>query len=308
MRVLLTGGSGMVGRAMRRLAPQVAPHLTLLAPDRATLPLDDRAQVAAWIADHRIDAIIHAAARVGGIQANIDDPTGFLADNLRLADAVLMGAHQAGVGRLVNLGSSCMYPRDWRQPLVEDDILAGPLEPTNEGYALAKITAARLCQAVAAQYPGRIWRTLIPCNLFGPEDHFGAASAHLVAAAITKVLVARRDGADTVEIWGSGRARREFMAADHLARFVLGGLGDMDRWPAVMNIGAGRDHSVTEYYRMIADVAGWRGRFVHDPARPEGMMAKLMSSDRARAQGWRPPQDLRADLATAIAAAQGTLN
>lgn len=306
MRVLLTGGSGMVGRAIRRLQPQVAPDLALLAPSRRDLPLEDRAEVARWIADHRIEAVIHAAARVGGIQANIDDPVGFLADNLRLNDAVLMGAHQAGVGRLVNLGSSCMYPRDHRQPLVEEDILAAPLEPTNEGYALAKITAARLCEHVARQY-GRAWRTLIPCNLFGPEDHFGSDSAHLVAAAITKLLRAQQQGLPEVTIWGSGAARREFLAADHLARFILTRLPGLDRLPPLLNIGAGRDHSVNDYYRMIAGIIGWGGRFRHDLSRPEGMRAKLISSARAVALGYHPPASILPDLELAVAAARKAL-
>ena len=306
MRVLLTGGSGMLGRTIRRLQPRHAPDIVLLAPSRAELPLEDRATVARWIADHCIQAVIHAAARVGGIQANIDDPTGFLADNLRLNNAVLMGAHQAEVMRLVNLGSSCMYPRNYRQPLVEGDILAAPLEPTNEGYALAKITAARMCQYVARQH-GRAWRTLIPCNLFGIDDHFGSDSAHLVAAAITRLVQAQHQGLAEVTIWGSGRARREFLAADHLARFILGGLAYLQDWPDLMNIGAGQDHSVDDYYRMIAEILGWQGGFEHDPTRPEGMQAKLISSDLAMRHGYCPPDSILPDLRRAVLAAQRVL-
>lgn len=288
MRVLLTGGSGMLGGALRRLAPEI-PDLTLLAPARADLPLTDRAAVARWYADNPVDAVIHAAAKVGGIQANIDDPTGFLVENLRLNDAVIMGAHEAGVPRLVFLGSSCMYPRDHRQPLVEGDILAAPLEPTNEGYALSKITGARLCDYISRQYPGRAYRTLLPCNLFGTGDHFGSASSHLLAAIVTKVVDAQDEGRDEVEIWGSGNARREFLDVEHLARFMLSVLPRLDELPGLLNVGAGVDHSVNDYYRMVADRAGWQGRFVHDLSRPEGMQAKLMSSARARAFGWAPP-------------------
>ena len=298
----------MLGRTIRRLQPLHAPDIVLLAPSRAELPLEDRATVARWIADHGIQAVIHAAARVGGIQANIDDPTGFLADNLRLNDAVLMGAHRAGVSRLVNLGSSCMYPRNYRQPLVEGDILAAPLEPTNEGYALAKITAARLCRSVSAQYSDRFWRTLIPCNLFGIDDHFGSDSAHLVAGAITRLVQAQRQGLAEVLIWGSGRARREFLAADHLARFILEGLAHLQDWPELMNIGAGQDHSVDEYYRMIADILGWQGRFEHDLTRPEGMQAKLISSDLAMRHLYCPPASILPDLRRAILAAQRVLD
>lgn len=302
MRVLLTGGSGMLGGALRRLSPEVAPDIRFLMPSRAELPLTDAAAVARWFADNPVDAVVHAAARVGGIQANIADPVGFLSDNLAMNDAVIMGAHRAGVGRLVFLGSSCMYPRDYRQPLVEGDILAAPLEPTNEGYALSKITGARLCDYVSRQYPNRAYRTLIPCNLFGQGDHFGSAASHLIAAVITKVVDARDNGTDRVEIWGSGQARREFLDVDHLARFILGRLPDLGALPQMLNIGAGRDHSVDEYYRMVAGLAGWQGEFTHDLTRPEGMMAKLMSSAQAETIGYRPPLDITPDLSRAIAA------
>lgn len=302
MRVLLTGGSGMLGQSLRRLAPEVAPDLSLIAPGRAELNLTDRASVARWLADHPVDAVIHAAARVGGIQANIADPVGFLAENLAMNEAVIMAAHQAGVGRLVFLGSSCMYPRDYRQPLVEDDILAAPLEPTNEGYALSKITGARLCDYISRQFPDRAYRTLIPCNLFGTGDHFGSAASHLIAAVITKIVDAQDNGADQVQIWGSGRARREFLDVDHLSRFILTRLPDLGDLPQMLNIGAGRDHAIDDYYRMVADLTGWTGRFTHDLGKPEGMMAKLMSSDRAMAIGYQPPADITPDLARAIAA------
>ena len=302
MRVLLTGGSGMLGQSLQRLAPQVAPDLSLIAPGRTELNLTDRASVARWLADHPVDAVIHAAARVGGIQANIADPVGFLAENLAMNEAVIMAAHQAGVGRLVFLGSSCMYPRDYRQPLVEDDILAAPLEPTNEGYALSKITGARLCDYISRQFPDRAYRTLIPCNLFGTGDHFGSAASHLIAAVITKIVDARDNGADQVQIWGSGCARREFLDVDHLSRFILTRLPDLGDLPQMLNIGAGRDHAIDDYYRMVADLTGWTGRFTHDLGKPEGMMAKLMSSDRAMAIGYRPPADITPDLARAIAA------
>ncbi len=292
----------MLGQSLRRLAHEVAPDLELLAPGRGELPLTDAAAVADWFAANPVDAVIHAAARVGGIQANIADPVGFLSENLAMNDAVIMGAHRAGVGRLVFLGSSCMYPRDYRQPLVEGDVLAAPLEPTNEGYALSKITGARLCDYISRQVPGRAYRTLIPCNLFGTGDHFGSAASHLIAAVITKVIDARDAGLDRVEIWGSGQARREFLDVDHLSRFILTRLPDLQALPSLLNVGAGQDHSVDDYYQMIADLAGWRGEFTHDRTKPEGMMAKLMSSAQAKSIGFRPPADIAPDLTRAIAA------
>lgn len=302
MRVFLTGGSGMLGQALRRLQPAVAPRIQLLAPPRDRLDLSDRAAVTHWLAENPVDAVIHAAARVGGIQANIADPTGFLIENLRINDAVITGAHRAEVPRLIFLGSSCMYPRDHHQPLTEEDLLTAPLEPTNEGYALSKITGARLCDFISRQFPNRAYRTLIPCNLFGTDDHFGSEASHLIAAIITKVIDARDAGQDCVEIWGSGGARREFLFADHLARFILINLPQTERLPPLLNIGQNSDHSVNDYYRMVADLAGWHGRFSHDLSRPEGMQVKLMSSTRARAFGWNPPADLAPGLRSAIAA------
>ncbi|MCQ0970823.1 NAD-dependent epimerase/dehydratase family protein [Paracoccus sp. TK19116] len=303
MRVLLTGGTGLLGRAIIRQAAREAPGVELLAPPRADLDLLDRAALRAWFNANRVDAVIHSAARVGGIQANLDDPEGFLIDNLRLDDALMSAADAAGVGRLIYIGSSCMYPRDHRQPLVEEDLLAGPLEPSNEGYALAKIVGAKRCAAISAA-KGRAWRTIIPCNLFGVDDHFGSHGAHLVAAAIAKIVEARDNGAGSVTIWGDGHARREFLEADHLARFLLRILPDLSTLPDCLNVGAGRDHAVNDYYRMIADVAGYDGAFTHDLSRPAGMSAKLISSDRAAMFGYRPPEDLTAALSRAVAACE----
>ena len=292
----------MLGRSLQRLAPQVAPDVTLLAPTRSELMLTDRAAVAEWFAANPVDAVIHGAARVGGIQANINDPVGFLVENLRMNDAVIMGAHEAGVERLVFLGSSCMYPKDYRQPLVETDVLQAPLEPTNEGYALSKISGARLCEYISRQFDNRAYRTLVPCNLFGTEDHFGSIASHLIAAIVTKVVDARDQGLEEVEIWGTGEARREFLFVDDLASYILTSLSTLEKLPQYMNTGLDRDHSVNEYYQMVADLAGWNGRFTHDTSKPAGMMVKLMSSAIAREHGWAPPEDLDEPLRLTIAA------
>ncbi|MDO5622183.1 MAG: NAD-dependent epimerase/dehydratase family protein [Paracoccus sp. (in: a-proteobacteria)] len=300
-RIALTGGTGLVGRAVLRQAE--TRGIPILAPRRADLDLADPRRVAEWLGDHQVDTLIHAAAKVGGIAANIADPTGFLAENIALNHGVLMGAHQAGVTRLLNLGSSCIYPRNYRQPLVETDLMAAPLEPTNEGYALSKIAALRLVQAIAGQYPDRHWRSLIPCNLFGIDDHFGSTSAHLIAAIITKVLTA----GPVIDIWSSGTARREFLFADDLAGFILDSLPRLETLPPLMNTGFGRDYSVNEYYQMIADLAGWQGRFTHDLTRPEGMAQKLMDSSLARRHGWAPPDNLIPALRVTLTAARARL-
>ena len=292
----------MLGSALRRLAPLEAPDLTILSPSRSELPLTDGRAVASWYENNPVDAVIHGAARVGGIQANIDHPVDFLAENLVMNDAVIMGAHRAGVERLVFLGSSCMYPRDYRQPLEEGDILAAPLEPTNEGYALSKITGSRLCDYISRSHENRHYKTLIPCNLFGTEDHFGSVASHLIAAIVTKVVQARDAGETSVEIWGSGRARREFLFVDDLVHFLLTSLSNLETLPQVLNVGYGTDHSVTEYYQMIGDLASYEGDFHYDLTRPEGMMAKCMTSARAASLGFVPKTPMPQALAAVIAA------
>lgn len=286
MRVLLTGGSGMLGQSVQRIVPAFNPNLEILAPTRADLPLVDRNAVANWLAKNPVDAVIHAAARVGGIQANIDHPVDFLTENLRMNDAVITGAHEAGVENLIFLGSSCMYPRDYRQPLEEGDILAAPLEPTNEGYALSKITSSRHCDYISRTHENRHYKTLIPCNLFGTEDHFGSVASHLIAAIVTKVVQARNKNEQSVEIWGSGKARREFLFVDDLVKFMLSSLNRLDSFPNLLNIGYGTDHSVTEYYERVASLAGYNGDFHYDLSKPEGMMQKCMTSQKAKGFGW----------------------
>ena len=307
MKILLTGGSGMLGQALLRIASDATSDVTILAPTRAELPLGNREAVAAWFKANPVDAVIHGAARVGGIQANIDHPVAFLVENLAMNEAVIMGAHEAGVERLIFLGSSCMYPRDYRQPLEEDDILAAPLEPTNEGYALSKITGSRLCDYVSRSHENRHYKTLIPCNLFGTEDHFGSIASHLIAAIVTKVVAARNNDEASVEIWGSGNARREFLFVDDLVRFMLESLPKLDTFPNVLNLGYDSDHSVNEYYQMVADLTGYAGAFHHDTSKPEGMMRKCMTSARAHSFGWAPQTRMEDALKAVISAYEAKL-
>lgn len=289
-RLLLTGGSGMVGRNIRE-HPAVARY-TLIAPSRADVDLEDAASVTAFVRDARPDLIIHAAGRVGGIQANMADPVGFLSENLQMGLNVIHAAHRAGVPRLLNLGSSCMYPREAENPLDEELILTGALEPTNEGYALAKIVAGRLCSYISAQDPAYQYKTLIPCNLYGRHDAFAADRSHLVPSVIRKLDDAVARGERTVEIWGDGRARREFMYAGDLADCIFQAVERFASVPPVMNVGVGVDHTVTEYYRAAAQVVGFTGEFSFDLSKPVGMARKLVSTTRARAWGWQAKTSL----------------
>ncbi|HJO67409.1 MAG TPA: GDP-L-fucose synthase [Sphingomonas sanguinis] len=297
-RVWITGANGMVGRNLRE-HPQ-ADGWDILVPSRAELNLSDRRAVKAFVNAQRPDLVIHAAGQVGGIQANIADPVGFLVNNLDMGRNVIMAASEEGVPALINLASSCMYPRGRDHALRESDMLTGELEPTNEGYALAKIISTRLCDYIARTHRGRAYRTVIPCNLYGRHDKFDPKASHLVPAIIAKVSKAVADGEDEVEIWGDGTARREFMYAADLADAIWRGAENPAALPQVMNIGLGDDHTILEYYEAVAKALGWTGRFRFDLTRPVGMQRKLSDVSRQREWGWSAPTSLQDGIAATI--------
>ena len=294
-KLFITGGRGMVGRNI--LAHTAAQNWEIVAPSSGELDLTDQHAVAAYYDSEKPDVVIHAAGKVGGIQANMADPVGFLDINTTIGRNVIIEAQKSGVKTLINLASTCMYPATAPNPLSEDMILTAPLEPTNEGYALAKILATRLCQYISSQDQTAQYKTLIPCNLFGLHDKFDPAHSHLVPAIIHKMHIAKTTNATEVEIWGDGTARREFMFAADLADAVHVAIADPTLMPELMNIGLGQDHTINEYYETVADVIGWSGNFVHDLSKPVGMKQKLTSTARQQAWGWSPETSLRDGLA-----------
>jgi len=289
-RILLTGGRGMVGRNI--LEHPLACQFEIIAPGSDELDLSDFAATRRFMVDVKPDAVIHSAGRVGGIQANMAYPVDFLVTNVDLGRNVILAARETGVNKLLNLASSCMYPRDAANPLGENLILKGELEPTNEGYAIAKVFATRLCQYISRENPSLQYKTLIPCNLFGRHDKFSPEHSHLIPAIIHKVHQAKQQGHASVDIWGDGTARREFMYAGDLADAVLRGLSDFAQLPELMNIGLGHDFSINEYYAATAEFIGWHGEFVHDTTKPVGMKQKLVDIDRQRNWGWMPATSL----------------
>ena len=299
MKILITGAGGMVGRNLIA-DPRRAGH-DILAPSRAEVDLTQAADTTAFIDRHQPDLIINAAGLVGGIQANMAANARFLAENLAIGLNVLTAAARSGVPRLINLGSSCMYPKDLDGALTEDRLLSAPLEPTNEGYALAKIAACKLTTGLGREGGGRTWRTLIPCNLYGPFDHYEPSRSHMVAAALAKVERAALDDATTVEIWGDGQARREFLFAGDLADFIWRFHDRLADLPEVMNVGVGEDVAINDYYRACADAVGYRGGFSHDLTRPVGMRRKLLDVSAQSKLGWRPPTPLAAGLLATVA-------
>jgi GDP-L-fucose synthase len=289
-RLFISGGNGMVGRNL--LEHPAIVRWDVAAPRRGELDLTDRIATFNFLNQFKPDMVIHCAGKVGGIQANIAEPVAFLLENVELGRNVIEGARRASVRQFLNLSSSCIYPRNGVNPLREECLLTGELEPTNEGYALAKIFALRLCEYIRRETPEFLYKTAIPCNLYGRHDSFSIHRSHLVAAAIDKVHRAKLDGIAEVVIWGDGSARREFMLAADLADFVMKAVENFEGLPDVINVGVGIDHSINEYYEQVASVVGWRGRFVHDPTRPVGMKQKLLDVSRQTAWRWKPPTPL----------------
>jgi GDP-L-fucose synthase len=291
MKILLTGGNGMLGRAIRRMAKQHYPDLVMHAPPRQSLDLLDLQAARQFFHNQSYDAVIHSAAKVGGIKANISDPVGFMVDNTLINTHVIQCAAENHIPRFINIGSSCMYPRDLGRLLREEDILTAPLEPTNEGYAIAKIAAARLCAYIAATR-GFAYRTFIPCNLYGPDDNFDIETGHMIAAAIVKIHRAMEHNDSTVPIWGDGTARREFLFVDDVARFILAALPCLESYPQDINLGVGDDRTVNDYFAAVAQIIGFQGTFTHINSEPVGMARKLMDITRARKLGWNPETTL----------------
>lgn len=299
MKVFLTGGRGLVGRAV--LDHILALSHEIVAPTSGDLNLTDRAAVKSAIATASPDLVIHAAGLVGGIQANMANKSGFLNDNLDMGINIMRAAEAAGVPRVLNLGSSCMYPHDAPNPLKESSLGKGELEPTNEGYGLAKLAVARFGAFLSQEQPALSYKTLVPCNLYGLHDKFDPKVSHLVPAIIRKVHEAKLASATDIEIWGDGTARREFMFAGDLADLIWTAAGRFDDLPEVMNAGLGYDYSINDYYAKAAQVIGWQGKFTHDLSRPIGMKQKLVSISRQTTFGWTPNTILEAGIAQTYA-------
>jgi GDP-L-fucose synthase len=294
-RVFVAGHRGMVGNALlRRLA---AEKCALLIAGRSNVDLRRQEQVEQWFAAERPDAVFMAAATVGGILANDTRPAEFIYDNLAIANNVVEAARRAGVQKLLFLGSSCIYPRLAPQPMAEEALLTGPLEPTNQWYAVAKIAGLKLCAAYRRQY-GSDFITAQPTNLYGPGDNYDLAASHVVPALIAKTHRAKLAGAPEVEIWGTGTPRREFLHVDDLADALV---FLMERYSGEghINVGCGEDVSIRELAQMIAEVVGYEGGFRYATDKPDGAPRKLLDVAKLTALGWRPRIPLRAGLESA---------
>jgi GDP-L-fucose synthase len=283
--LLVAGHRGLVGSAIWRCLQQRG-HRALLGRTSAELDLRDRDSVFDFFAENRPQYVVLAAARVGGILANATSPAGFLSDNLRIQVNVLDAAARSGVRRLLFLGSSCIYPRDAPQPITEDALLTGPLEPTNDGYAIAKIAGVLQVQALRRQH-GCSFISAMPTNLYGPGDNVDLATSHVLPAMVRRFHEARQSGAPTVTLWGSGAPRRDFLHVDDLARACVLLLERYDG-PQPINVGTGEEVTVRELAELVARVVGYAGTLGWDTSKPDGTPRKLLDSSRIGALGWRP--------------------
>ena len=295
MRIMITGANGMVGKNILEQAG-IERH-EIFAPLRGALDLSNAVAVQEHVSRIKPEMIIHTAGKVGGIQANMREPVNFLLENLDMGRNIVWAARKCGVKRLINLASSCIYPRNAANPLKEEMILQGELEPTNEGYALAKIAVSRLCSYISRENPEFQYKTLIPCNLYGRWDKFAPVHSHMIPAVIRKLHLAKCNGDKTVEIWGDGMARREFMYAGDVADCIHRAVEEFDTLPELMNVGLGNDYSINDYYQAAAEVVGYKGSFTHDLTKPVGMARKLVDISRMTAWGWSPATSLRDGLA-----------
>lgn len=292
-RYYVAGHRGMVGSAIvRSLSKKGCEDIVVAGSDE--LDLRDQTTASDFVAEKKPDVVVVAAARVGGIHANNTYPAEFLYDNLMIASNLIKAAHDAGVNRLLFLGSSCIYPKITEQPIKEGALLSGALETTNEAYAIAKIAGLKLCEFYRKQF-GRMFHSAMPCNLYGAGDNYHRENSHVIPGMIRRFHEAKELGLHQVEIWGTGRPRREFLYADDLAEACVHLLG-VDDPPSLVNIGAGSDTTIQELSVLIGEVVGYKGKIINDLSKPEGTLQKLMDSSLIYSLGWTPSVHLKEGL------------
>src|SRR5437762_2685638 len=293
-KIFIAGHRGLVGSALVRKLEENG-FTNLVTRDRANLDLLNREAVDRFFATEKPTLAVLAAAKVGGIKANNDLPVEFLIDNLQVQNNVIRAAHENGVRKLLFLGSSCIYPKHAPQPISENALLSGPLEPTNEAYAIAKIAGIKLCQAYAREY-GANFISAMPTSLYGPNDNFDLVSSHVLPALLRKAHEAKTSGARQLTLWGSGEPRREFLHVDDLAAACLLLLEKHDS-PEIINVGCGEDVSIRELAELICKIVGFDGELAWDATKPDGTPRKLLDVTKLRALGWKPVIPLRDGIA-----------
>lgn len=292
--ILLTGSSGMVGKNI--INNTKSEKFKILCPTSKDLNLLNYKETENYIAFNKPKMIIHAAGIVGGIEANINYPVKFLVDNTQIGLNILMASKKQKVQRFINISSSCMYPKNIKKPLSEDLLLKGELEPTNEGYALAKLTTTRLCEYINREDGFYQYKTVIPCNLYGKYDNFDYNSSHMIPGVIRKIHDAKKNNLNSVKIWGDGSVRREFMYADDIADFIFYAVENFNDMPQNINVGLGIDYNINQYYKIIANIIGYKGKFIHDTSKPIGMKKKLIDNKMLAKFGWSHKTSIKSGI------------
>jgi len=297
-QIYVAGHAGMVGSAIVRRLGEIPCEI--ITAGRDSLDLERQEQVEAFLAARRPDVVIVAAAKVGGIHANDAYPAEFISENLAIARNIIHASHKLSVRKLLFLGSSCIYPKLARQPMREEELLSGPLEPTNQWYAVAKIAGVKLCEAYRRQY-GDDFISAMPTNLYGPGDNYHPENSHVVAALIRRFHYAKQEQAPSVPVWGTGTPLREFLFVDDLAdacAFILEHYSGEQH----VNVGSGEEITIAQFAKLVAEIVGYQGQLVFDTSRPDGVPRKLLDSGKLAAMGWRARTPLRAGLARAYTA------
>jgi len=284
----------MVGQNIISTAPE---GYKLFTPPRKELDLLNYSNVIEYLNQNKPDIILHAAGVVGGIQANIKEPVRFLVENIDIGRNLVMAAYNLQITKILNLGTSCMYPKNISNPLIEKDLFSGKLEPTNEGYAISKLFSQRLCEYINRENIIFNYKTIIPCNLYGHYDKFDVLNSHMIPSVIRRIHCAKISGEGQINIWGDGNARREFMYAEDFADFIWFGIKHFNSLPNLMNVGIGFDYSITEYYEMIKEIIGFSGDFNYDLSKPTGMQQKLVDISHQTKLGWAPLTDTKTGIA-----------
>lgn len=295
-KVLVTGANGMLGKSVINSLTNTNQEVITLT--RKNVDLTDSVATLRYLEKAGPDIIIHCAALVGGIQANISGGGKFLIQNLAIDNSVLTAARILEINNLIYIGSSCMYPANRENALTEDQIMTGPLEKTNENYALAKIVGSRMVEAVALDYKYN-WRTFIASNLYGPNDHFESDKSHLLSAIIFKALEAKKNRS-SIEMWGDGKPRREFTYVGDFSNWISKSINNLSELPQYLNLGIGIDYTVREYYEFVLDAIDYRTEIIPNLEKPNGNMRKLMDSTKAKQFGWDPKTSIQIGIENTI--------
>jgi GDP-L-fucose synthase len=299
-KIYISGHSGMLGKTMHQFL-KLKGYTNIIVQNSSDLDLRDQKKVNEFFKREKPEYVFHFAAKVGGIMANINNPAEFFYDNVMISSNVINAAHKYGVKKLLNLGSSCIYPVKCKQPMKEEYLMTGPLEPTNEGYALAKIIALKLCETYNKQY-GTNFISLMPCNIYGINDHFDLQNSHVLSALVKKFVDAKHRDEKQVLLWGRGIARREFIYSEDVAEACYYFMQNFDAkdLPPFVNIGTGKDVTIKELAQLIADAVGFKGAIKYDTSKPDGMLRKLLNIDKAKSFGWKPKIDLKEGIKKTI--------